>query len=141
MLALRFYARYDSEMPFGLGSRPISTLFLALLISSGLMNGGCNSDLFQPQESAPLALSTVPAVRLNYRFEPDVPPPAAGSPSNTAQTIDAAVQADFDATRPFELLERTIPSPDKKRILAVYRHIADVQAEYRLDMYSPDGRL
>ncbi|HVF48297.1 MAG TPA: hypothetical protein VNA17_12085 [Pyrinomonadaceae bacterium] len=104
------------------------------------MNGGCNSDLFQPQESAPLALSTVPAVRLNYRFEPDVPPPTAGSPSNTTQTIDAAVQADFDATRPFELLERTIPSPDKKRILAVYRHIADVQAEYRLDMYSADGR-
>lgn len=87
-----------------------------------------------------MALSAVPAVRLNYRFEADVPPPATGPSGNTAQTIDPAVQTDFDATRPFELLERTIPSPDKKRILAVYRHIADVQAEYRLDMYSADGK-
>jgi len=126
-------------MRFGLGSRPISTLFLAILIGGGLTNAGCNGDLFQPQESPPVALSAVPAVRFNYRFEADVPPPAAGL-GTTSQAIDPAVQADFDATRPFELLERTIPSPDKKRVLAVYRHIADVQAEYRLDLYSADGK-
>ena len=86
-------------------------------------------------------MSSVPAVRLNFRYEADVPAPASDAVNAAAQEINAAVQADFDAARQFELLERTILSPDKKRILAVYRHIADVQLEYRLDMYSGDGKL
>lgn len=86
-------------------------------------------------------MSAVSAVRLNFRYEADVPAPAAEAAATAGQhQIDAAVQADFDANRPFELLDRTLPSPDKKHVLAVYRHIADAPAEYRLDMYSPDGR-
>lgn len=84
-------------------------------------------------------MSAVPAVRLNFRYEADVPAPSIEA-DKAAAVIDPGVQADFDANRNFELLERTIPSPDKKHILAIYRHIADVQLEYRLDMYSPEGK-
>ena len=86
-------------------------------------------------------MSTVPAVRLNFRYEADVPPPSSDAARASAEGINPAVQADFDANRNFELLDRTISSPDKRNLLAVYRHISDVQAEYRLDMYSPDGKL
>ena len=62
--------------------------------------------------------------------------------NNRSEETNAEVQTDFDKNRPVdELLERTITSPDKKTVLAVYRNIADAMAEYRLDMYSPDGKL
>ena len=86
-------------------------------------------------------MSAVPAVRLNFRFEADVSAPFVEGGNTAGDERNAAVQADFDANRSFELLERTLPSPDKKHVLAIYRNIADVQAEYRLDMYSPDGQL
>lgn len=88
---------------------------------------------------APSSLSEVPAVRLNYRYEPDVPGPE--MPTTASQERNAQVQADFDQNRPQELLDSTIPSPDKKRMLAVYHAVTDQQAEYRLDMYTADGKL
>jgi hypothetical protein len=51
------------------------------------------------------------------------------------------VQADFDNNRLEELLDKTVTSPDGKRILAVYHQPMDTQSEFRLDMYSSDGRL
>lgn len=84
-------------------------------------------------------ISGLPAVRLNYRYEADVPAPQL--PVNTAEEKNAAVQADFDQNRPQEFLDRTITSPDKKHVLAVYRAAADRTAEYRLDAYTPDGKL
>ncbi len=82
-------------------------------------------------------MKDVPAVRLNYKYEADVPAPSINN--TVSEERDAAVQSDFDANRQFELLDRTILSPDKKRIVAVYHRISDVHSEYRLDMYSPDG--
>lgn len=111
-----------------------ATLVCAIVIS------GCQSSIFTPAPEAPV-VGAVPAIRLNFRFEPDVPGPSGEAVKIAADAINAAVQSDFDANRSFELLDRTLPSPDKKHILAVYRHIADVQSEYRLDMYSPDGKL
>jgi len=101
---------------------------------------GCQKELFEQQPATPPQMKVVPAVRLSYKFEPDVPPPITGA-ANVAEERNAAIQADFDANRNLELLERTLPSPDKRHILAVYRNISDVIAEYRLDMYSPDGKL
>jgi len=108
----------------------------------GLLSlSGCQSNIFQPEKVEPAAVGAVAAVRMNFRFEADVPAPAADETKLATQGINPAIQADFDATRSFELLERTVSSPDKKRVLAVYRHISDVQAEFRLDMYSPEGKL
>lgn len=116
-------------------------LTIIILAAGVLQLSGCQNNLFQSQNTAPAPMSAVPAVRLNFRFEPDVPAPSVEAGKTAGDERNAAVQADFDANRSFELLERTLPSPDKKHVLAIYRNIADVQAEYRLDMYSPDGQL
>lgn len=83
----------------------------------------------------------VQAVRLNYKYEADVPAPSADPNQPIAEERNAAVQADFDATRQFELLDRTFSSPDKKHVVAIYHRISDLPEDYRLDMYAPDGKL
>ena len=90
--------------------------------------------------TGPTSLKEVSAVRLNFRYEADVPPPPE-KPGQGADERNAAVQADFDRSRPNELLDRTIPAPDGKRVLAVYHQLGDAPAEFRLDMYSPEGQL
>ena len=116
-------------------------LVVTVLGGGVLLLSGCQGNMFQQQNTAPPAFSSVAAVRLNFRYEADVPAPASDANKIAAEERNASVQADFDANRPFELLDRTLASADKKRVLAVYRHLADVQSEYRLDMYSPDGKL
>ncbi len=117
-------------------------LLAAILFCGILPLSGCQNNPFEPESRPALAFKDIPAVRLNYRYEADVPAPTINAGTMASATDrHAAVQADFDAARPLELLERTLASPDNRRVLAVYRRLDDVQAEYRLDMYSPEGRL
>lgn len=116
-----------------------------ILIALAFSAFGCQSgNPFQtaPQTVAPATLRDVPAVKLNFRFETDVPAPPANA-NQTAQTEErnAAVSNDFDQNRAQELLDKTIASPDKKTVLAVYHRNEDLPAEFRLDLYSPDGKL
>lgn len=97
--------------------------------------------MFKQQNTAPPTVGSVPAVRLNFRYEADVPAPAADAGKPAAETRSEAIQADFDNSRPQEILDKTIASPDKKRIVAVYHKVTDYSSEYRLDMYSADGKL
>ena len=111
-------------------------IFVALVV----LIVGCQSNDRQPQGGGlPSALREVPAARLNFRFEADVPGPPETASKNEPR--NAAIQADFDQARPQELLDSTVSSPDKKRILAVYHRATDIPSEYRLDMYSGDGKL
>ena len=84
-------------------------------------------------------LGQVPAVRLNYRYEADVPPPTEPAKAQTEER-NAAVQSDFDQNRLDEILDKTIASPDGKRTVAVYHRLNDLPSEFRLDMYSADGK-
>ncbi len=81
----------------------------------------------------------IPALKMNFRFEADVPAPTSIQKNDADR--NAAIQSDFDQNRPLEILEATIAAPDKKRVLAVYRKAEDQTAQYRLDMYSADGKL
>jgi len=101
---------------------------------------GCSRPENGPVSGPVSSLSQVAAVRLNYRYEADVPPP---DPTKDASKEDrnAAVQSDFDANRPQEVLDKTITSPDSKRVLAVYHKAGDMPSEFRLDMYTADGRI
>ena len=105
-----------------------------------ILCAACSRPDNAPQSGPVSSLSQVPAVRLNYRYEADVPPP---DPVKDASKEDrnAAIQSDFDANRPQEVLDKTIASPDSKRVLAVYHKAGDMPAEFRLDMYTPDGRI
>lgn len=100
----------------------------------------CRNELTKPQGQTVSSLKEVPAIKLNYRYEPDIPTP------NETKLVanedrNAAVQADFDQNRAQELLDKTILSPNGKRVLVVYHKATDLQSEFRLDMYSQEGKL
>jgi Tol biopolymer transport system component len=101
----------------------------------------CQKSIFESPAVSPASLRDVPAVRLNYRFESDVPAPPEATQAAKTEERNAAVQADFDQNRPQEMVDKTVLSPDKQRVLAVYHRIDDVQNEFRLDMYAADGKL
>ncbi|MGQ0541852.1 MAG: hypothetical protein ACT4O9_08380 [Blastocatellia bacterium] len=102
---------------------------------------GCSKSTQQNGGGLPSHLSEVPSVRLNYRYEADVPAPTDTSKGAIVEEKNPSVQNDFDQNRPQELLDKTITSPDGKRILAVYHKPNDLSSEFRLDMYSADGKL
>lgn len=113
-------------------------LFIWLTVVITLAACGRSSD--SPSALTPSSLKDVPAVRLNYRYEADIPPP--DPPKDAAkEERSAPVQNDFDANRPQEVLDQTLASPDAKRVLAVYHKASDMPSEFRLDMYTADGRI
>ncbi len=101
----------------------------------------CQKNAFDPETVTASSLREVPALRLNFRFENDVPAPPPTNSNAQTEEKNGAVQTAFDQTRPEETLERTISSPDKKRVLAVYQKLGDLAATYRLDLYSAEGKL
>lgn len=113
----------------------VKIFFITLILSSF----GCQRAPSEKQTVAPTSLRGVAALKLNFRFEPDVPSPPEKQAS--AEEKNGAIQNDFDTNRAQEVLERTLTSPDKQRVLAIYRKVEDLNADYRLDMYSPDGKL
>jgi hypothetical protein len=118
--------------------------FLKLTIFSIVVALGisaCNRGPAANNTSAPTALAQVPAVRLNFRYEADVPGPGDQPAANQKEERNAAIQADFDQNRPEEVLDKTLSSPDKKRVVAIYHRVMDVNSEYRMDMYLPEGKL
>ncbi len=115
-------------------------VFSLIFIIGLLSSVGCQKSIFQSPTVAPASLRDVPALRLNFRFESDVPAPPENQ-NTQSEERNAAVQADFDQNRQQELLDKTILSPDKQRVLAIYHSLSDQPAEFRLDMYSPDGKL
>ena len=113
-----------------------------LLFALVLITLGCQRIPVEEKPTiAPQTLRDVPATRLNFRLESDVPVPTLTNENAQSQERNAAVQNDFDQNRPQELLDKTITSPNQQRVLAVYHKVEDSQGDFRLDMYSPDGKL
>jgi Tol biopolymer transport system component len=87
------------------------------------------------------SMKEVPAVRLNFRYEGDVPAPQT-DPQNAPEERNQAVQGDFDTGRAQdEILDKTISSPNKQSVLAVWHRAGDAEGEFRLDMYDAAGHL
>ncbi len=114
-------------------------LFMLFIFSAAALS--CSSEGSKIVKVEATALKNVPAQRLNYRFETDVPAPTFNGKSVQSDERNEKVQVDFDQNRVQELLDRTITSPDKLKVLAVYRKINDLISEFRLDMYTSDGKL
>ncbi len=114
--------------------------FILLIIALAVF--GCQRAVIENKQTvAPQTLRDVPALRLNFRFESDIPAPTETSETAQSQERNAAVQSDFDQNRPQELLDKSITSPNKQRVLAVYHKAEDSQGDFRLDMYGADGKL
>jgi hypothetical protein len=112
-------------------------LFGTIAFAAGCSSGGESNNT----AGLPSSMSEVPAVRLNYRYEADVPAPPQPAAKTQSEERVAAVQTHFDQNRPQEVLDKSITSPDGKRVIAVYHLAGDLPSEFRLDMYSPDGAL
>jgi hypothetical protein len=113
---------------------------LTVFVGIFFLASACQKGGFKGGSGLPAALKDVPAVRLNYRYEPDVPPPDAAK-NTVNEERNAAVQNDFDQNRPQEAVDKMLTSPDGKRLLAVYHKAGDLASEFRLDMYTPDGKM
>lgn len=105
-----------------------------------VLSFACGSGSSPTSAGLPATMKEIPAARLNYRYEADVPKPP-DPPAAASQDRNAAIQSDFDQNRPQEILDKTVASPDNKRVLAVYHRAGDVAAEFRLDMYTADGKI
>jgi hypothetical protein len=114
---------------------------ILLLCCFLILAAACQRATVNKETVAPASLRDVSALKMNFRFETDVPAPPETNTQNTTEEKNALVQSDFDQNRTAEALEKTLTSPDKQRILAIYRKRDDTSAEYRLDMYAADGRL
>src|SRR6476469_5487561 len=122
-------------------SRRNSVIAFIVLLAIGVSSCGRDTGNSANISGAPpSSLAQVSAVRLNFRYEADVPAPPDQPPTN-AEERNAAVQADFDGRRPAEVLDKTLTSPDKKRVAAVYHRVSDLPSEFRIDMYEPGGQL
>lgn len=119
----------------------LKTIAKIFIVGALLITAGCQKSIFQSPTVAPVSMRDVPALRLNFRYEADVPAPSEAAKNVQTEERNGAVQADFDQNRTQELLDKTITSPDKQRVVAVYHRPNDVQAEFRLDMYTADGRF
>lgn len=113
---------------------------LVSILTALTLIAACSSEKMPGGGGLPASLKEVPSVRLNFRYEADVPAPETTEKTG-AEERNAAVQADFDQTRVEELVDRTITSPDGKRVAVVYHRTTDLPSEFRLDMYTADGKV
>ena len=116
-----------------------TTLILSILSLLVTTLPGCQT-IIERRDVRPLVMRDVPAQRLAFRFEPDI-----GSPSeiNTDEVTDKleSVQLDFNSRRPEDALLRTVMSPDKQRVLALYGTESEPSSDFRIDLYSSEGKF
>ena len=115
---------------------------LTLSLMAAMIAGGvsCQSVLERRQDVRPLVLRDVPAQRLAYRLEPDVPVPAEIATEDSNDKIEA-IQTDFNTRRQSDALVRTVRSPDGQRALALYGTADEPSQTFHIDLYSADGNF
>jgi len=94
------------------------------VIAAFLVLSACASNKTPEGSVVSGPLSGVPSVRLNYRYEGDVPAPE--TVAGATEEKHPTVLSDFHQNRPQEQLDRTVTSPDSKRVLAIYHRGTDV---------------
>ncbi len=110
----------------------LALLNLALL----LLAISCRTDS-DSQSVRPRQLRDVPANKLAFNFQADVPAPA-GIGADDSKSLPA-IQNDFDTRRKDDALLRTVASPDGQRALALYGIADEPSTTFRIDLYSSDG--
>jgi Tol biopolymer transport system component len=118
-------------------SAPLRFLIVSLLIA---LTSACQpAGLDDPKTVSSRSLRDLPADQLAYKFSHDVVEPSyATSPEEPKVPT---VQVDFDASRPQDALLRTVKSPDGKRVLALYATPETPEGEFRIDLYTTEGRF
>jgi len=99
---------------------------------------GCKT-VIDRQDVRPKVLRDVPARNLAYRFSPDVSPPQADI-DDTSEKFPA-VANEFAGKRKDDALLRTVVSPDRRRVLALYGAADDPGSTFRIDLYNSEGQF
>src|SRR6186997_2168780 len=107
------------------------TILLALLFATS-----CKS-VIDRQDVRPKVLRDVPARNLAYRLAPDVSAPSTDLDDPLEKF--GPVATDFSTKRKDEALLRTVVSPDKRRVLALYGTADEPGSTFRIDLYSAEG--
>jgi hypothetical protein len=113
---------------------------LACLLFVAGCRGGAGGGLLSV---APRSLADVPAERLAFRFEPDVPEESLPEQlkRDEAEEPLAAIRTDFETRRGnTEALLRTVVDPQGQRALAVYG-TSESDTDFRIDLYSAEGQF
>ena len=120
-------------------SRQTTTTSILSILLTLVFTAGCKS-VIERQDVRPRVLRDVPARNLAYRLSPDVAEP---SDLNPVQVNDPGtnVANHFAAKRQDDALLRTIPSPDGKRVLALYGTESEPTSAFRIDLYNADGEF
>ena len=109
------------------------TIFLALFFATG-----CKK-VIDHQDVRPKILRDVPARNLAYRLAPDVTAPQIDTDDPLEKF--GPVATDFSTKRKDEALLRTVVSPDKRRVLALYGTADEPGSTFRIDLYNSDGQF
>jgi hypothetical protein len=104
-----------------------------------LAAAGCQT-IIDRRDVRPLVLRDVPAQRLAYRLEPDIGMPTEIQLDENDEKLPT-IQTDFSARRPDDALLRTVLSPDGQRALALYGTESEPSPNFRIDLYSADGKF
>ena len=109
-----------------------------LYFAAGILQMGCTTDA-PPPTPIPRTMAQVPASKLAFRFDPDVPAPPDPLIDDDPSKKSEQVQKDFDTRRKDDALVRTVLSPDEKRVLALYATGDSNTGEFRIDLYTSEG--
>jgi len=117
----------------------MSTTSCALTILLTLCFATACKTVIDRQDVRPKVLRDVPARNLAYRLVPDVTAP----PLDTDDPLEkfGPVATDFTTKRKDEALVRTVVSPDKRRVLALYGTADEPGSTFRIDLYNSDGQF
>jgi Tol biopolymer transport system component len=109
------------------------TILLTLFCATG-----CKT-VIDRQDVRPKVLRDVPARNLAHRLAPDVSAP----PTETEDLLEkfGPVATDFTTKRKDEALLRTVVSPDKRRVLALYGTADETSSTFRIDLYNSEGQF
>jgi hypothetical protein len=122
----------DTKKGFRFVVYPFTVVFAVLLATS------CKT-VVDRQDVRPKVLRDVPARNLAYRLTPDVTPPSSEI-DDTSEKFPS-VANDFAGRRKDEALLRTVVSPDRRRVLALYGTADEPGAAFRIDLYNSEGQF
>ena len=94
----------------------------------------------ETRDVRPLVMHDVPAQRLAFRFRADTGLPREIKTEEVSDKVEA-IQKDFTSNRKDDALVRTVPSPDGRRVLALYGTADEPNEAFRIDLYSDDGKF
>jgi hypothetical protein len=117
-----------------------TSLLIITVITTLIASVGSCTSITQRQDVRPRVLRDVPAQRLAYRLEPDVPIPAEVKTEDADDKVEA-IQIDFNARRQDDALMRTVRSPDGRRALVLYGTADEPSQAFHIDLYSSEGKF